>query len=60
MIRKLTSKGLIKEEGRSTLPGRPILYGVTTEFLDFFGLSKIEDLPNMDDFIAKTDEETGR
>ena len=58
MIRKLTSKGLIKEEGRSTLPGRPILYGVTTEFLDFFGLSKIEDLPNMDDFIAKAKEET--
>ena len=57
MIRKLVGKGLIKEAGRSELPGRPILYEVTSEFLDFFGLSKIEDLPNMDDFIEEVKED---
>lgn len=44
-IRKLLLKNLICEVGRSDLPGRPILYGVTKGFLDYFGLSTIEDLP---------------
>ncbi len=48
MIRKLLSRNLIKEEGRSDLPGRPILYGVTPDFLDYFGLSSIEDLPKLE------------
>lgn len=45
MIRKLTAKGLIKEAGKSTMPGRPNLYVTTSEFLDYFGLSSISDLP---------------
>ena len=44
------------------MPGRPILYETTNEFLDYFGLSSIEDLPNIDDFINelnnKKDEES--
>ena len=51
MLRKLVAKGFIKECGRSSLPGRPILYETTNEFLDYFGLSTIEDLPDMSDFI---------
>ena len=51
IIRKLVAKGFIKESGRSELPGRPILYETTHEFLDYFGLSSIEDLPNIDEFI---------
>ena len=43
MIRKLVAKGFVKEGGRSNLPGRPILYETTNEFLDYFGLSSIED-----------------
>ena len=58
MIRKLVAKGVIKESGRSNLPGRPILYETTNEFLDYFGLSSIDDLPDMRDFITTTDEET--
>lgn len=58
MIRKLVAKGFIKEGGRSNLPGRPILYETTNEFLDYFGLSSIEDLPDMRDFITTTEEET--
>lgn len=53
MIRKLVAKGFIKEVGRSDLPGRPILYETTSEFLDYFGLATIDDLPNMDEFIKE-------
>ena len=51
IIRKLVSKGFIKESGRSDLPGRPILYETTSEFLDYFGMNSIDDLPNMEEFI---------
>ena len=47
MIRKLVAKGLIKEVGKSTMPGRPNLYGTTSEFLDYFGLSSITELPTI-------------
>jgi segregation and condensation protein B len=57
MVRKLVAKGLIKESGRSHLPGRPILYSTTSEFLDYFGLSKIEELPDMKDFYNEEKEE---
>ena len=52
MVRKLVAKGFIKEVGRSDAPGRPILYKTTSEFLDYFGLPTIEDLPSMADFIT--------
>jgi len=48
-IRKLLAFDLIKEMGRSELPGKPILYGITDSFLDYFGLSKIEDLPKLEE-----------
>ena len=51
MIRKLVAKGLIKEAGKSTLPGRPNLYKTTSEFLDYFGLATIEDLPKMEEEV---------
>ena len=57
IIRKLLAKGLIKESGRSDLPGRPILYETTSEFLDYFGLSSIEELPNIEDIINDSEEE---
>ncbi len=57
IIRKLVAKGFIKESGRSELPGRPILYETTNEFLDYFGLSSTEDLPNIEDIIEKSNVE---
>lgn len=59
IIRKLIAKGFIKENGRSDLPGRPILYETTSEFLDYFGLATIDDLPDMRDFLEEniSDEE---
>ena len=47
IIRKLVFKNLIKEVGKSDLPGRPILYAVTDQFLDYFGLKSIDDLPKI-------------
>ena len=49
MIRKLVAKGLIKEVGKSELPGRPILYKTTSEFLDYFNMSSLEELPKIDE-----------
>lgn len=57
MIRKLVAKGFIKEVGRSDLPGRPILYQTTSEFLDYFGLATIDDLPDMRDFISQAEDD---
>ncbi|MBE6157939.1 MAG: SMC-Scp complex subunit ScpB [Firmicutes bacterium] len=56
IIRKLVAKGFIREVGRSDAPGRPILYKTTSEFLDYFGLSTIDDLPNMDQFMEDEEE----
>ena len=57
IIRKLVAKGFIKETGRSDLPGRPILYETTHEFLDYFGLASIKDLPSIDDIMKNVEEE---
>ena len=48
VIRKLVAKGLIKEAGKSKLPGRPNLYRTTSEFLDCFGLSSLSELPEIE------------
>ena len=45
VLKSLLSKGLIQDVGRSEGPGRPILYGTTTDFLQHFGLSSLSDLP---------------
>jgi segregation and condensation protein B len=48
VLRTLVSKGLIEEVGRLDTVGRPILYGTTFEFLQFFGLESLDDLPALD------------
>ena len=57
MIRKLVAKGLLKECGRSEMAGHPILYKTTSEFLDYFGLSTIDDLPKIEKVVAENDSE---
>lgn len=49
IISNLFEKRLIKELGRMDTPGRPILYGTTEEFLKYFGLGNIQELPKLDD-----------
>ncbi len=55
IIRKLVAKGLLKEAGKSDMVGRPNIYKTTSEFLDYFGLATIEDLPKVE---VKNNEET--
>lgn len=45
VIGSLTSKDLIEEKGRLELPGRPLIYGTTENFLRCFNVSSIEELP---------------
>lgn len=45
VLGSLTSKGLIEERGRLELPGRPLLYGTTSDFLRCLGISSLEELP---------------
>jgi segregation and condensation protein B len=45
VLKSLLSKGLIEETGRADGPGRPIIYGTTSEFLQYFGLASLDDLP---------------
>lgn len=43
----LCQKGLIEEKGRLDLPGRPLLYGTTPEFLKCFSVSSLDELPEL-------------
>ena len=45
VIGSLTLKGLVEEKGRLELPGRPLLYGTTENFLRCFNISSLEELP---------------
>lgn len=45
VMQGLQQKGLIEERGRMDLPGRPLLYGTTSNFLRCFGISSLEQLP---------------
>ena len=56
-LRKLLAKGLVKESGKSNLPGRPNLYKTTSEFLDYFGLATLEDLPKLSENSEVNSEE---
>ncbi|WP_102263459.1 SMC-Scp complex subunit ScpB [Mesobacillus jeotgali] len=50
-LHTLSSRALIKEVGRAEGTGRAILYGTTKEFLDYFGLKNISELPPLPDHI---------
>jgi segregation and condensation protein B len=49
MMRLLLERDLIKEVGKKDSPGKPIQYGTTKEFLKFFRLESIADLPKLDE-----------
>jgi segregation and condensation protein B len=42
--------------GKKDEPGRPLLYGTTTQFLEFFGLKSLKDLPTLKEFTELSDE----
>ena len=47
VITKLCQKSLIEEKGRLELPGRPLIYGTTPEFLRCFCISSLDELPEL-------------
>lgn len=57
-IQRLIEKDLIKEVGRLEVPGRPILYGTTEEFLRQFGLGDLKELPSLDLFSINEEDLT--
>jgi len=54
-IETLMQRKLIREIGRLDRPGKPILYGTSDEFLKFFGIECIEDLPNIEELRKSGD-----
>ena len=57
-IDKLLEKELIEIVGRSSGPGKPLLYATSGKFMDYFGLKSMEDLPQLKEFQV-TGEEIG-
>ncbi len=50
ILRGLLEKKLIKILGRKDLPGKPLVYGTTVDFLRYFGLNSLSDLPSLKEF----------
>ena len=58
VIASLCQKKLIEEKGRLDLPGRPLVYGTTPEFLRCFSLSSLDDLPALPESEKPKEEKT--
>jgi segregation and condensation protein B len=61
-INRLVSFDLVREVGRKEVPGRPLLFGTTEQFLRSFGIRSLEDLPEadssrMEEFREEAEEE---
>lgn len=48
VLKSLLGKGLVQELGRAETPGRPVLFGITADFLQHFGLNSADELPPFD------------
>jgi segregation and condensation protein B len=57
VLRQLLDKGLIQMLGRKDVPGRPILYGTSTTFLEVFGLKDLRSLPTQEELRALAEAE---
>jgi segregation and condensation protein B len=55
-LKLLLERDLLRILGKKDEPGRPILYGTTTQFLEFFGLKSLKDLPTLREFTELSDE----
>ena len=47
IIRTLSERGWVKVVGHRDVPGRPAMYGTTRDFLDYFGLKRLDELPTL-------------
>lgn len=53
VLKALLEKGLIRIIGRKEIIGRPLLYGTSREFLEYFGLNALEELPPLEEFVQQ-------
>ena len=56
VLKMLLERDLIKILGKKDEPGRPILYGTTPQFLEFFGITSLKDLPTLREFTELNDD----
>ncbi|MDK2846791.1 MAG: segregation and condensation protein [Desulfuromonadales bacterium] len=56
VVKSLLDKRLVRIVGKMDAPGRPLLYGTSREFLEFFGLRTLKDLPTLKEFTELTRE----
>jgi len=49
-VQKLLEKDLVAINGRSSAPGRPLLYGTSKFFMNYFGIQSVKDLPQLKEF----------
>ena len=56
VLKMLLERDLIKILGKKDEPGRPILYGTTAQFLEFFGIPSLKDLPTLREFTELNDD----
>lgn len=50
VVRTLLEKNLVRIVGRKEVPGKPIIYGTSRKFMEYFGLKSISDLPSLQEF----------
>lgn len=55
VVKNLLEKDLIRVSGRKKAPGRPLVFATTRQFLEYFGLKSLEELPKMEDFSKLLD-----
>lgn len=60
VISTLCQRGLIEEKGRLDLPGRPLIYGTTPNFLRCFCLTSLNDLPSVPENSGSEEEKDGK
>jgi segregation and condensation protein B len=56
-VQKLLDKELIVIRGKADTPGRPVLYGTSDKFMEYFGINSLDELPQPKDFAEKDGEE---
>ena len=49
-VQKLLEKGLIEIQGKGQTVGRPSIYGTSSKFMEYFGISELNELPTPKDF----------
>lgn len=58
-VHKLLEKELIEIKGKADTVGKPVLYGTTLKFMDYFGINALSDLPTPKDFGQSAENEIG-